>query len=108
MPQHVGDVADRWLRQPAAALLLRPPQQRDHGGGLPAFRVFLDLRLRPTQILRREGEGLGLLIGEAADAHRSISPNTMSIEPRMADTSASIWPRQRKSMACKMRRSSAP
>src|SRR5262249_21617792 len=29
----------------------------------------------------------------------SISPNTMSIEPNTADTSASIWPRHRKSMA---------
>jgi len=33
--------------------------------------------------------------------HRSISPNTMSIEPSTADTSASIWPRQRKSMAAR-------
>ena len=39
--------------------------------------------------------------GETADAHRSTSPNTMSIEPRMADTSASMWPRVRKSIACK-------
>ena len=34
-------------------------------------------------------------------AYRSISPNTISIEPNTAETSASIWPRQRKSMACK-------
>src|SRR3974390_821678 len=33
--------------------------------------------------------------------HRSTSPNTMSSEPRMAETSASRWPRQMKSIACK-------
>ena len=33
------------------------------------------------------------------DVHRSTSPNTMSSEPRMADTSASMWPRHMKSMA---------
>src|SRR6187200_2499670 len=34
-----------------------------------------------------------------AHAHRSISPNTMSSEPRIAETSASMWPRVRKSIA---------
>ena len=34
-------------------------------------------------------------------AHRSISPNTMSSEPRIAETSASMWPRVKKSMACR-------
>ena len=33
--------------------------------------------------------------------HRSTSPNTMSSEPRIADTSASMWPRLRKSIACR-------
>src|SRR4051812_17772466 len=31
--------------------------------------------------------------------HRSTSPNTMSSEPMMAETSASMWPRERKSIA---------
>src|SRR4051812_11747822 len=35
----------------------------------------------------------------AAKAHRSTSPNTMSSEPRMAVTSASMWPRDMKSIA---------
>src|SRR6266496_2015127 len=35
------------------------------------------------------------------DGHRSISPNTMSSEPMIAETSASICPRVRKSIACK-------
>ena len=33
------------------------------------------------------------------DTHRSTSPNTMSREPRTAETSASMWPRQMWSMA---------
>jgi hypothetical protein len=33
--------------------------------------------------------------------HRSISPNTMSREPSIAETSASICPRVRKSIAVK-------
>ena len=43
--QHVGDEAHGGLRQPAAVLLLRPPQQGDHGGGLLARRIFGDGRL---------------------------------------------------------------
>ena len=34
-------------------------------------------------------------------AYRSISPNTMSSDPMIAATSASMWPRVRKSIACK-------
>ena len=33
--------------------------------------------------------------------YRSISPNTMSNEPMIAETSASKWPRLRKSIACR-------
>ena len=33
--------------------------------------------------------------------HRSTSPNTISSEPRMAETSARRWPRQMKSIACR-------
>src|ERR1700686_3406924 len=32
-------------------------------------------------------------------SHRSTSPNTISIEPMMAETAASMWPRQRNSIA---------
>src|SRR5690349_24950946 len=83
--------------------MLRAPQQRNHRGGLPAFRILCDLRLRPCQILGREGEVLRLDrgLGETADTHRSTSPNTMSSEPRMAETSASMWPRFIKSIACR-------
>ncbi len=42
-----------------------------------------------------------VLLTGATIAHLSTSPNTMSIEPRMAETSASMWPRQRKSIACR-------
>src|SRR3712207_8695232 len=42
----------------------------------------------------------GLNVGEAARDHqRSTVPKTMSSEPRIADTSASMWPRVMKSMA---------
>ena len=37
----------------------------------------------------------------AGRAHRSISPKTMSIEPMIATTSASMWPRHMKSVACR-------
>src|SRR5690349_24539336 len=33
--------------------------------------------------------------------YRSTSPNTMSSEPRIAETSASRWPRQMKSIDCR-------
>ena len=71
--EHFGDVLDRLLRQPAAVLLLRPPQQRDHRGGLAALRILRDLALRPVEIRRREGEFLRLQFGrrEAADGHAS-------------------------------------
>src|SRR4051812_38389359 len=105
-PRHVeevGDVLDRLLRQPAPRLLLRAPEQRDYCGLLAAGRIFRDLFLRPRAVLRREGKLLRLKVRlrEAADAHRSTSPNTMSSEPRIAETSASMWPRQMKSMACR-------
>src|SRR5690606_12446335 len=45
--------------------------------------------------------GVELGLGDVDDAHRSISPNTMSSEPRMAATSASMWPRFIQSMACR-------
>src|SRR5439155_7597665 len=100
--EQLGDMLDRLLRQPAAGLLLRPPQEWDHRRGFPALRIFRDLRLRPRGVLRREGEALGLLLGETADGHqRSTSPNTMSSEPSTADTSASMWPRHMKSIACR-------
>ena len=34
-------------------------------------------------------------------AHRSISPNTMSSDPMIAETSASMCPRLKKSIACR-------
>ena len=69
--EHVGDVRDRRLRQPAVMLLLRAPQQRDHRRLLAAFRILGDLLLGPGEILRREGEFLRLQFGrgEAANGH---------------------------------------
>ena len=99
--EKLGYGLDRLLRQPAARLPLRAPQDRDHRGMLTSGRIFRDLRFRPFEIGRREGKARRLFFGEPADAHRSISPKTMSSEPRIAETSASMWPRERKSMACR-------
>src|SRR6185369_8654958 len=115
--EHLADMTDRGLRQPAAVLLLGAPQQRNDRRLLAAGRVFLDLLLRPGRILSREGKFLRLKmrVGQTTDGHnsssvipergrqsgvhRSTSPNTISSEPSTADTSASMWPRQRKSIA---------
>src|SRR5262249_24783582 len=101
--EEVADMADRRLRQPAAVLFLCAPEQRDDRRLLTAFRIFGNFLLRPGEILFVEREILRLHFrwSKAANAHRSTSPNTISIDPRMADTSASMWPRQRKSMACR-------
>src|SRR3984957_14779704 len=99
--EQFGGRLDRLLRQPTARLLLRPPQNRDDRGLLTARRIFRHPRLRPFEILRREGEARRLLLGETAHAHRSTSPKTMSIEPKIAEISASMCPRERKSIACK-------
>ena len=58
---------------------------------------------RNAAATRRAGflrEGLGHTNATAGD-QRSISPNTMSSEPRIAETSASICPRLKKSIACR-------
>ena len=64
--QHVGDGADGGLGAPAL-LLLRAPQEREHGGGLLAGRILGDLALGPGEVIGREGEAQGLLGVEAAD-----------------------------------------
>src|ERR1051325_1980505 len=99
--EQVGDVLDRLLRGPAARLLLRAPEQRDHRRLLAAFRILGDLLFRPGEVGLGEGEFLRLQLSrrETSYAHRSTSPNTMSIEPMMAETSASMWPRQSHSIA---------
>src|SRR5262245_19664933 len=101
--EEVCDMTNRCFRQPTAMLLLSPPQQRNDCRLLSPLRIFRDLFLGPRKVLLAEGEVSRLNFGrsKAADAHRSTSPNTISIEPRMADTSASMWPRVRKSIACK-------
>src|SRR6516164_4702035 len=84
-------------------LALCQVQQRQDGARLATGRIFSDMRPRPIQVLRCEVETLGLLEFGTLDrrAHRSISPKTISIDPMIATTSASIWPRVMKSVACK-------
>ena len=93
------DILDCRLRQPAVILLLRDPKQGDHSRRLASRRIFGELPPAARLILRRECEAVRLYFGEAAHAHRSTSPKTISSEPRMALTSASIVLRQRKSIA---------
>ena len=87
-------------RQASAIIPLLWRAQEQAGGWLPqkAIEHVADL-LGPAHVLRGEDEALGLDGIEAAHAHRSTSPNTMSIEPRTAETSASMWPRHMWSMA---------
>ena len=122
--QHVCDVADRCLGEPAALLLLRAPHDRDHGRGLTSLRILRNLLVCPSEILprKREARGLYFFRGQTTDGHqfslsntrrikcsgcdgirhhRSTSPNTMSSEPNIAETSASRCPLQMKSIACK-------
>src|SRR3546814_439750 len=88
-----SDLLDGRTRQPAAVLALREVEQRDGGAGLAAFGIARADRLGPRQVRGREGEALGLRRRVAGGLHRSTSPNTMSMEPRMATLSASMWPR---------------
>ena len=74
--EQIRDRPDRGLRNPALMLFLHPPQDRDHRGGLAAFRIFGDLLLGPGEVIRREREvrGLQFFGSEAADGHcRSVS-----------------------------------
>ena len=91
--QHIGDVENGRFGQPATGLLLRLPEQRNNRAGLAAFGLFGNLPFRPLYVVGRERKFSRLFFIETTHAHRSTSPNTISNEPRMADTSASIWSR---------------
>src|SRR5690606_8988735 len=104
--QQLGDSADSRLGDPAF-LLLHKPQHRDHSRLAARFRILLDPPLSLFHRLFRELERGRLLFGQTTNAHRSTSPNTMSSEPRMAETSASMWPRFIQSIACRWRKPGA-
>src|SRR5258708_22076516 len=59
----------------------RARRQRQCGGPLPRIGA-LDHAGGPVELYRRQRD------------HRSTSPNTMSSEPRIAETSAKRWPLQ--------------
>src|SRR5207247_873297 len=65
-----------------ALLLLHDREARHHGRLLLLGRILGDLACEA---------GLGA-VGEV-EAHRSTSPNTMSIVPMIATASAIMWPR---------------
>src|SRR5262245_58911612 len=74
---------------------------------------FITRKLRDAAATRRASffcKGLGhvavsnSLTNAMADGQRSISPNTMSSEPMIAETSANICPRLKKSIRSEERR----
>src|SRR3954465_15084358 len=69
--------------------------------GVAAGFAGLAIDRRDNAILGKEADigiqvlgvvGVELRLGDVRVIHRSTSPNTISIEPSTADTSASIWP----------------
>ena len=99
--QPPGDMFDRGLGHPAAMLALRQIEQGQHRARLPAFRIAGDRLCRRPAVLAIEGKAVRLVDRRAGrrPAHRSTSPNTISMEPITAQTSASMWPRDMKSVA---------
>src|SRR5882757_2250421 len=120
-PSSAPEARSNWIG--GCAITGRPLHKRPRGGGrnnntaslLPS-RGGQDITRKPQHkpdggdqegdpgIARRDRE----YDRRAADAksscgwhQRSTSPNTMSSEPRIAETSASRWPRQMKSIACR-------
>src|SRR5579883_2526414 len=94
-----GDVAlrQRFAQKIGAAVVtamrearryFRSRHQRQRSRPLPQIGAF------------KRARGPVKLDGRLRD-HRSTSPNTMSSEPKIADTSASRWPLQMKSIACR-------
>jgi len=73
--------------------LVRQVEQRDGGAGLAVRGVARADGLGALQVLRGELEAFALRLRVTADLHRSTSPKTISMEPRMATLSASMWPR---------------
>ena len=85
---------------PAAVLALRQVEQRQNGARLPALRIAGDRLFRGPAVLTVEREAVRLVDSHRrGPAHRSTSPNTTSIEPTIAQTSASMWPFDMKSVA---------
>src|SRR5690349_14563521 len=101
--EELRDMIHRGARQPVFVLALGEVEEREHRAGLTARRILRDDPLCRLEVLRRELEMRGLCDRSSVVmvAHRSISPKTMSSEPMIATTSASMWPRDRKSSPCR-------
>ncbi len=96
------------LGQPAPVGVLQDVQRRDHRRltplrgilGTPSLDLGADLRREEGVWVHRLRSGCGH--GRISEGHqRSISPNTMSMVPMIATTSASMWPRAISSMAAR-------
>ncbi len=70
--EKIGDIANRWFRQPAIMLLLRSPQDRNDRSLLAALRIFLDLLHSPRKVLMRELEVAWLIGVKTANGHAAF------------------------------------
>src|SRR3984957_12369152 len=91
--QEISHRADRGFGNPAVMLFLDPPQDRYHRRRLATFRIFGDLRPRPSEVFRREREvrGLQFLWCEAADRHVFQSLLSVSHCARRAAFAFRAW-----------------
>ncbi|MCY1242511.1 hypothetical protein D9M72_554750 [compost metagenome] len=90
--EHVCYMFNGSFRNPAI-LLLCTHEQRNDSRLLAAIGEFCDRLVRPVLVFRIKSETSRLdgIICETANGHqRSTSPNTISSEPRIADTSANM------------------
>src|SRR6185312_1905625 len=94
----LGDLFDRRPGHPAF-LALGEIECGDHRAHLTALRILRDDAIEPRLVLGIERKACRLIRGEITGTHRSTSPNTISMEPSTAGTSASMWPRSIMSMA---------
>jgi choline dehydrogenase len=92
----VGNMLNRFHRNPVLMLALSKVKQWHHRACLTAFGVFSQYCCDLFLILCGERKVIRLLMGnDGLNAHLSISPKTMSREPIIATESASICPRER-------------
>src|SRR5438270_2762976 len=99
--EQARDVIHRGPRHPTAHLALRQIEQGQTRAGLAARRIFRDMGAGALNVHGREFECVRLLDRRPLGrVHRSISPNTLSIEPVIATTPASMWPRDMNVLAC--------
>lgn len=100
MPLSLPYCEQRAREMQSAAQRLRPPTQGPAQAPAQAIaRRQLAARFAHKTLRLREQHRRAARCRAGPPTYRSISPKTMSSEPRMAVTSASMWPRVMKSIA---------